>query len=227
MSGYTAIFPVKPWRLGKSRLALDAGPRQELARAFALDVLDVLTSVDGVEHVLIVSEEGELRAEANRIGASVLSDRPLVSNDPLNDAIRAGARWAAVRRPTSPVVVVPSDLAALTADALASALEGASAFDRAFVPDAWSRGTTLLMAQDPTQLAPAYGPHSAKRHAAAGYRELTDADARARTDVDTIEQLRAARHLGLGARSAGVVERLREERGVGRGALTPVLHRYS
>lgn len=228
MSGYTVVYPVKPWRLGKSRLALDAGPRQELARAFALDVLDVLSAVDAVEHVLVVSDEGELRAEANRIGATALSDRALISNDSLNDAIRAGVRWAVARRPTSPTVVVPSDLPALTPEALAAALASGSAFERAFVPDAWSRGTTLLMVQDPTQLQPAYGDHSARRHAAAGYRELPDVDARVRTDVDTIEQLRVARHLGLGSRSLAVVDRLLAERAAasGRSASTPVLYRH-
>lgn len=212
MSGFTVVYPVKPWRLGKSRLALDSRPRQELARAFALDVLDVLREVEAVEHVLVVSDEGELRSAANRIGATVLSDRPLVSNDSLNDAIRAGARWAVVRRPLSPIVVVPSDLPALTPEALAGALASGSDGDRAFVPDAWSRGTTLLIAPDPVQLVPDFGGHSAQRHAAAGYRELTDCDPRVRTDVDTIEQLRAARHLGLGSRSTAVVDRLIAER---------------
>lgn len=227
MSGYTVVFPVKPWRLGKSRLALDDISRQDLARAFALDVLDVLTSVDAIEHVLVVSDEGELRVEANRIGATVLNDRPLVSNDPLNDAIRAGARWAAMRRPDAPVVVVPSDLPALTAPTLAAVLADASAFDRAFVPDAWTRGTTLLTARDPVRLEPAFGAHSAPRHAAAGYHELADADPRVRTDVDTVAQLRDARHLGLGDRSFAVVDRLLAQRasGTGRPASAPALHR--
>lgn len=227
MSGYTVIFPVKPWRLGKSRLALEARQRQEVARAFTLDVLDVLTSVDAIGHVLVVSDEGELRSEANRIGATVMSDRPLVSHDPLNDAIRAGARWAVVRRPGAPVVVVPSDLPALTAEALGAALAGAAELDRAFVPDAWSRGTTLLMSQDPTQLVPAYGAHSARRHAAAGYHQLVDVDPRARTDVDTIDQLRAARHLGLGRHSSAAVDRLIEQQTVTsvRGFTTSA-HRY-
>lgn len=217
MSGYTVVYPVKPWRLGKSRLALDARPRQDLARAFALDVLDVLRGVAAIEHVLVVTDEGELRSEANRIGATVLSDRPLVSNDSLNDAIRAGARWAAVRRPVSPIVVVPSDLPALTAEALGAALAEGSLFGRAFVPDAWSRGTTLLMAHEPAQLVPDFGGHSAQRHAAAGYRELADVDARVRTDVDTVEQLRIARHLGLGSRTQAVVDRLIAERSAGSG----------
>lgn len=217
MTGYTVIYPVKPWRLGKSRLALDAGPRQDLARAFALDVLDVLRAVDAVDHVLVVSDEGELRAEANRIGATTLGDRSLISNDPLNDAIRAGARWAVARRPSSPIAVVPSDLPALTPEALATVLADGSAFDRAFVPDAWVRGTTLLIARDPTQLVPAYGGQSARRHAAAGYRELSDVDARVRTDVDTVEQLRVARHLGLASRSLAVVDRLLTERATASG----------
>lgn len=225
MSDYTVIFPVKPWRLGKSRLALDARPRQELARAFAFDVLEVLTSVEAIGHVLIVSDEGELKAEANRIGATALGDRPLVSSDSLNDAIRAGVRWAVVRRPSSRVVVVPSDLPALTPDALAEVLAQGSACERAFVPDAWSRGTTLLMAQDPTLLVPDFGGLSGRRHAAAGYRELVDVDARVRTDVDTIEQLRVARHLGLGPRSTIVVDQLVSERSAGtsRPAPTPAL----
>jgi len=51
----------------------------------------------------------------------------------------------------------------------------------------------------PEHLKVGYGAGSAGRHSAQGARALTEADLRARLDVDTVGDLALARRLGRGA----------------------------
>lgn len=204
MSGYTAIVPVKPWALAKGRLALPQAARQRVARAFTLDVLDVLQASDSVRHIVIVSAEREL-LDARGQGVTVLEDRPLLSCNGLNKAIFMGRYWALSRRRGSPVVVVPADLPALDTESLEGALRSLGGWDQAFIPDAGGTGTTLLAASCPIGLRPMYGDWSAKEHLIRGARAVDWVDERARCDIDTVEDLVHAQHLGLGSHTAAAL----------------------
>ncbi len=204
MNGWTAIVPVKPWALAKSRLALPSAEREQMARAFTLDVLEVLISSESIRHVIIVSAEQEL-LEARGHGMTVLADRPLLSCDGLNDAVVAGGYWALSRRRESPVVVVPGDLPALNVESLEGALELLSPWEQAFVPDARGAGTTLLAASRPSALQPMYGVWSAKQHRIRGARAVETVDERVRCDVDTVEDLAHVKHLGVGRHTAAAL----------------------
>ncbi|KAA1379877.1 2-phospho-L-lactate guanylyltransferase [Aeromicrobium fastidiosum] len=203
----TVIVPVKPWALSKSRLGVDAR-RADLARAFALDVLEQVGNASSVGQLVIVSAEVELGSVARGHGAVLLTDRPMLAPNMLNVAIDRGRRWAMSRRPDAPVVVVPADLAALTAVALDSALTAMSEYQRAFVPDASDRGTTLSWAHDPALLLTQYGHDSAKRHVHDGVKAVRHVDPRVRQDVDTREDLREVRRLGVGQHTQAVLREL-------------------
>lgn len=200
MLGWTVVLPVKPWSLAKARLLVPDSVRPLLARAFALDVLDALRRSPDVGHVVIVTAEGGLRSEA-RHDTTVLVDRPLVTVDPLNAAILIGRAWALTRRQCQPIVVVPSDVACLTPEALANVFAEAAG-RRGIVVDAAGVGTAMLLAPRPAQLLPAYGPGSAEAHRLLGYVEVARHERRARLDVDTLSDLSEARRLGLGARAS-------------------------
>lgn len=208
MTGWTVILPVKPWALAKSRLELGHDDRTRLARAFCLDVLDVVTTAHSVDRVIVVTAEAELGAIARRAGAAVVADRPLLAGGMLNRAVDAGRRRSQIMSPDAPTVVVPSDLAALTVDVLDDALRVLSSADRSFVPDTSGAGTTLLATTCPALLVSAYGPQSARRHASAGYRPVVDVDIRCRRDVDTAIDLAEARRLGTGHHTAAALERV-------------------
>lgn len=209
MTGWTAILPVKPWSLAKSRLRLGDDDRRRMARAFSLDVLDVLLSSESVAKVIVVSAEVELGAIARRAGATVLVDRPLLSPGMLNRAVDAGRRYAYVGRDQKPIVVVPGDLPAMTVSVLDHALQRLGSHDRAYVPDSLGTGTTLLAAARPSLLVPSYGPWSARSHSTGGYATVIDVDPRCRRDVDTATDLAAARHLGAGPRTLDALRRAR------------------
>jgi 2-phospho-L-lactate guanylyltransferase len=211
----TAIVPIKPWGLSKSRLAVGAEQRSVLARAFALDVLAAIGQAELVGQIVIVSAETEMRTIARGHGAVVLADRPMLAPDMLNVAIGNGRRWAGTHRPDAPLVVVPADLAALTGPALDAAITAMGHHEIAFVPDMTDIGTTLMWAREPAGLRPSYGPRSAARHAEDGAHEVVDVDDRVRQDVDTTVDLREVRHLGAGAHTTAALARLAPPAGRG------------
>ena len=93
---------------------------------------------------------------------------------------------------------------AMEAYASAARLDGLTVFD----PFAGS-GTTLYAARPGTAFRPRFGPGSAARHRAAGAAEITRPGlASLRRDVDEPADLRGARELGLGTRTAAVAARL-------------------
>lgn len=201
----TVIVPIKPWALAKSRLHVPAPVREQLSRGFALDVLDVIADTPHVGHLIVVTTEIEIRSLGRRRGATVLSDRSMMSANSLNDAVLHARSWSMARRPSSPAVVVPSDLPALTVAALSGALEMMFAYARSFVPDSAGTGTTMLSARRPADLSPVYGPQSARSHTLAGHRAVPEVDVRARHDVDTAQDLTKAGLLGLRPHTSDVV----------------------
>lgn len=219
MTGWTTIIPVKPWARAKARLSVNNERRVELARAFSLDVLRCVVDTPEVGQVIVVTAEPELEARARTLGAVILNDRPLLSGDPLNDAIRLGRSWAVVNAPAKPIVVVPGDLPSLTPEALSETLGRMSEYDTAFVLDVEGSGTTLLSAVTPRLLRPFYGEESGRRHFASGCHPIADVDPRVRRDVDTVFDFSCARELGIGEET-GRAARLTSESNIvnGKGA---------
>jgi 2-phospho-L-lactate guanylyltransferase len=134
----------------------------------------------------------------------------------LNRAIESGRQWAHIHAPDAPLVVVPGDLAALTADVLDQTLALLATEERTFVPDACGRGTSLLAAARPELLVPSYGDQSALRHAEAGFRPAAPVDKRCRRDVDTAADLAEARLLGVGPHTIAALDAMASAIGAGR-----------
>jgi len=197
---WTAVVPVKSWRSGKSRIAGDL--REGLARALTLDTLDLLRSHADIAHVVVVTSDAEVGAEARQRGATVLAEEP----GGLNHAVGQACAWIASNRGDGPTVVVPADLAYLSDDVLAAALAALAEKVPGHVPDISGEGTTLLAASSASAIDPRYGVGSSSAHAAAGFTRLEDVDARARTDIDQLDDL----HHGwaLGPRVSTVIDRI-------------------
>ena len=207
MTRWTVIIPVKAWALAKARLGVSNERRVELARAFSLDVLHCVVDTPQVGQIIVVTAEPELEARARTAGALILNDRPLLSGDSLNDAIRLGRSWALVNAPAEPIVVIPGDLPSLTPGALAEALEMMADCETSFVPDAEDSGTTLLSAATPQLLRPLYGAASGRRHCAHGSPPIMNVDPRVRRDVDTMFDLACALQLGVGEETGQAAHR--------------------
>jgi 2-phospho-L-lactate guanylyltransferase len=207
---FTVVVPMKPWDRAKSRLHVEPAARRALSEAFARDTLDAVLACPEVDQVVVVTRGELVVPYVQGTGAQVIqepTDRPL---DTLGSAIRHGIAWAAEHRPYNPLAVVPSDLPALTADALSELLGRAAGHPLAFVADANGDGTTILTSRTPDLMHAGYGPGSAERHRGYGGHELVAADV-LRQDVDSLDDLVAAGRLGLGPNSQRVYAGLEDE----------------
>ncbi|MQA84228.1 MAG: 2-phospho-L-lactate guanylyltransferase [Streptosporangiales bacterium] len=197
-------------RRAKSRLAVLAGPdRERLALAVATDTVSAALRCRQVRAVVVVTDDPVAAPALAELGARVVSDEPDAG---LNPALRHGAGAAAVDPPpggSGGVGALSADLPALRPEELGRALGAAGERPHAFVPDAAGIGTTLYAARWGEPFEPAFGPGSRLRHLDAGAYELALPDiATLRRDVDTPADLEAALRLGVGPRTAEVVEAL-------------------
>ncbi|WP_055698139.1 2-phospho-L-lactate guanylyltransferase [Streptomyces silaceus] len=205
---WTLVIPLKPLALAKSRLGATTGDglRPGLALAFAQDTVAAALACPAVRDVAVVTDDTLAGRELTALGARIVPDLP---GKGLNAALRHGTAAVRAERPDIAVAALNADLPALRPQELARALDGATPFARAFVPDAAGIGTTLLTAAAGEDPRPAFGPGSRARHAASGAVELSlDGVDSVRQDVDTGEDLMAALSLGVGARTAAAAARL-------------------
>lgn len=204
------MVPVKVAKAGKTRLSgvLDDRARAALVRAMALDTIDAALAASGVGHVLVVTADPELRAQARRFG---LVDEPVPSAaSPLDAAVLAGVSAARARVPGVSVGILLGDLPALRPVDLDAALDLASAAPLGFVADAEGTGTTMLTAARGATPLPHFGAGSAAAHAAAGHVPLSVARASSlRRDVDLPADLAEIARLELGVRTGALLARLR------------------
>ncbi|MFE9245314.1 2-phospho-L-lactate guanylyltransferase [Nocardiopsis sp. NPDC006938] len=205
-SRWSLIVPVKHLGAAKTRLTRAAGDRrEELALAIACDTVAAARSCAAAAAVFVVTEDPRARAELAPLGAVVVGGEP---GGGLNPALEHGARVAAERTPGLGVCALSADLPALRPEELERVLAAASAHGRSFLPDTPGVGTTLLAAAPGRRLAPAFEGASRARHLAGGARELVvPGSDTVRRDVDTPEDLAAARALGVGPRTHALLER--------------------
>ncbi|HVE73750.1 MAG TPA: 2-phospho-L-lactate guanylyltransferase [Mycobacteriales bacterium] len=190
------VVPVKALAVAKSRLgSTDHAWRQDLALAFAVDVVTAGLACALISRVVVVTDDERAATELGNCGARVVGDEPRVG---LNAALTFGEQVVRAHEPSIGVVAVAADLPALRPDHLLALLP--QVLSRGFVADAAGTGTTVLAAAPGWRLLPAFGPQSRERHIASGALEL-DAPAALRRDVDTAADLDAAQLLGLGART--------------------------
>lgn len=185
---FTAVVPVKPLALAKSRLDLPADQRRSLALAFAVDTIIALRGSPLVAGVVVVTSDPDVVRRVRPLGVRLVTD----AGCGLRAAITDGAQVAALGRDHAGVAVVPADLPCLRADDVTRVLVDAAGHTGAFVPDLAGTGTTLLVSPPGRAVVTRYGPGSAAAHAALGLHRLADAPVGARRDVDTLADLKAA-----------------------------------
>ncbi|KRB36767.1 2-phospho-L-lactate guanylyltransferase [Microbacterium sp. Root180] len=200
---WVVVVPVKPSARAKSRLAVPGVDRAGLARAIALDTLAAATACDLVAQVVVVTDDPALARDAAAIPA--LRFVPEGDASGLDAAVATGMT-AIDPGGRMPRAALLGDLPSLRPADLAAALRAAASVDRGVVADAEGTGSTLVTARTGVAWASAFGDGSLARHVALGCTELPIPDASTlRRDVDTAEQLEAARALGLGPRTVALL----------------------
>ncbi|MEU3246066.1 MULTISPECIES: 2-phospho-L-lactate guanylyltransferase [unclassified Streptomyces] len=202
---WTVVLPVKPFARAKSRLTSGpAVPREALAHAFFRDTLEAALRTTGVARVLVVTDDERAASDARSAGALAVPDQSAAG---LNAAIRTAVRHARPITGNGPMAVLTTDLPALRPRELATVLDSAAEHPRAFLADHTGRGTTFLAAARPRWLAPAFEGDSRERHLLGGAHEITGPDVPgARLDVDTVDDLRIARRLGVGRHTRAALD---------------------
>ncbi|WP_448415869.1 2-phospho-L-lactate guanylyltransferase [Mycolicibacterium sp. XJ1819] len=193
------VIAVKRLAIAKTRLApvFSAATREDVVLAMLIDTITAASAVPAVRAITVVTPDEVAAGAARRLGAQVLADpTPQGHRNPLNNAISAAE--IQIRAQTPNIVVLQGDLPALQSHELAQAIAAARQYRRGFVADRHGTGTTALLAFG-VALEPRFGPESARHHRGSGAVELTGAWPGLRCDIDTPEDLVAARRLGVGA----------------------------
>jgi 2-phospho-L-lactate guanylyltransferase len=196
---WSLVIPVKRLELAKSRIALPAADRADLALAMATDTVAAAVACALVARVVVVTDDARAVAALTGDGVTVVADTPDAG---LNPALRHGAAAAAGSR----IVAVSADLPALTATDLATVLLAAGSHARGVVADESGTGTTVLTAASEADFVPSFGAASFRAHLDSGSVDLTAVAAPSvRRDVDTLAELRDALALGVGEATQRVV----------------------
>jgi 2-phospho-L-lactate/phosphoenolpyruvate guanylyltransferase len=159
------VIPVKTLALGKSRLSVALSPehRVRLTEDVLRRLIHLLRGERRVDAIAVVSRDPQLRLWLRGRRVRLLRE----SGEGLNAALsEARAQLPGV----AALLVLPSDLAALSAHDVAAMLDAAASPDGPCVviaPDRHGAGTNALLVRPPGLIDFQFGPDSAARHAAA------------------------------------------------------------
>jgi 2-phospho-L-lactate guanylyltransferase len=196
---WTVVIPLKPPGVGKSRLGAGAA----LARAIALDTVEVASRAYQVSRLVVVTADEDLAGDVMGLHGD---GEVIIESEPrgISSAIASGFEHIPTDRRRA---VLLGDLPGLLPEDLDIALNLAGDHDRAFVRDAGATGTTLVTARGGVPFEEHFGPGSAEAHRAAGFEELAlPAGSSVRYDVDDAAQLEALARGSLGPRTRALLD---------------------
>jgi 2-phospho-L-lactate guanylyltransferase len=158
-----AIVPVKPLRRGKSRLAevISAAERADLNQYLLEHTIQVLSTIDEIENILVISRDTEALALARDLGARTVQEN---GNPGLNTALSRAVEIARSYA-TGGILVVPADIPRLNADDIRSILSYSKDPPVVVItPDRKKQGTNALLVSPPNLIEFRYGPGSYENH---------------------------------------------------------------
>ena len=159
-----AVVPVRGLPAGKTRLAAVLAPeeRNQLVRAMLEDVVATLRRCPAIARVTVFSRDAAAAREAQRLGADFLQQPPTA------DGLNAGLQFAQQQRAAADaLLVVPADLPLITPADVERLIAALGPPPSIVLAPSYDGGTNALLLSPPSVIAPAYGPHSADRHATA------------------------------------------------------------
>ena len=158
-----AIVPVKPLRRGKSRLAkvISAEERADLNQYLLEHTIQVLSTIDEIENILVISRDTEALALARDLGARTVQE---YGSPGLNTALSRAVEIAKSYE-TCGILIIPADLPQLDADDLKRILVHRNQPPViAIAPDRKKKGTNALLVCPPDLIEFKYGPESFDKH---------------------------------------------------------------
>ena len=161
-----AIIPVKPLRRGKSRLAkvISAEKRAELNQYLLEHTIQILSTIDEIENILVISKDTEALALARDLGAKTVQE---YGSPGLNTALSRAVEIAKSYE-TCGILIVPADIPRLNAEDIKKILDHREKPPVVvIVPDRKKEGTNVLFASPPDLIEFQYGNGSFEKHSQA------------------------------------------------------------
>lgn len=158
-----AVIPAKNFADAKQRLGgvLTAGERPGLFAAMFEDVLATLTTVPGLDGVLVVTRDPAAMALARQYGAEVLEE---IENRGQTAAVEAAAAWLADNGAEG-MVAVPGDIPLVPAEEIAQVLAAHGAAPAmTIVPAQDERGSNCIACSPPGLIPFRFGNDSFRPH---------------------------------------------------------------
>ena len=193
-----AIVPVKPLRLGKSRLSsvLTDDERAILNRRFLEQTLDTLRNTPEVTQTLVVSRDPAALAIARQFSARTIHEDGAPD---LNSAL-ARATLLARQYASRGVLVLPADLPLITKEDLSSFFEFVGKPPCVVIaPDRHDNGTNAMLVSPGGLITCDFGPGSFRRHCAAAQEKGADLQVvrneHMMLDLDTPDDLEMLRRI--------------------------------
>ena len=165
-----AIVPVKPLRRGKSRLAkvISAEERADLNQYLLEHTIQVLSTIEEIENILVISRDTEALAMARDLGARTVQE---YGSPGLNTALTRAVEIAKSYG-TCGILIIPADLPRLDADDLRRILVHRKKPPVVVIaPDRKKEGTNALLVCPPDLIEFSYGPDSFTKHCQAAKEE--------------------------------------------------------
>lgn len=193
-----AIVPVKPLRLGKSRLSgvLSDDERAALNRRLLEQTLETIKSTPEISQTLVVSRDAGALTIARQYAARTIHEDGVPD---LNSALTR-ATLLARNYASRGVLILPADLPLLTKDDLFSFLQCVHEPPCVVIsPDRHDNGTNAFLVSPGGLITCDFGPGSFKRHCAAalnaGAKLEIVRNERIMLDLDTPDDLKTLRQI--------------------------------
>jgi len=160
---FWAIVPVKPLRLGKSRLSgsISDIERKELNKNLLVHTITTLSGISEIEQVLVISRDSDAISIARELGAKTVQEN---GSPQLNSALTRATVFAQLHS-IKGVLIIPADLPLITTGDICTLIS--KAYDPPVVviaPDRREEGTNALLIAPAGIIEYDFGPNSYKRH---------------------------------------------------------------
>ena len=156
-----ALLPVKSLHNAKKRLTgfLSADQREKLARILYRQTLGALRQAEGIDRVIVVTNDSGVAEHARSSGTLVFEENEQVSHSVSADA----ACLRAIKLGATTVLLVPIDVPLVT-PADFSRLAAAARPGVVLVPSADGTGTNAMARTPPDVIESRFGPGSCRAH---------------------------------------------------------------
>ena len=200
---FRVLVPVQDLGSALPRMKVAPTLRRDLALAFARDTVDAALACSAAAEVVVITRDPHVAGAFTDLDVELL---PAVESRLVSSVVTAAHYELNDRRPM-PTAVLMADLPSLMPAELGSALRRVLEVSWSVYAEDLLAGGTTFFASRRDAFVPCLGARSGAENAAAGSMRIGQDLPGLRCDVDTLEDLKMAKYLGVGVRTSQVLAR--------------------